>query len=1096
MNASEFVRKWRKADLSERSASQQHFLDLCELVGHPKPAEADPTGESFTFERGARKRSGGDGWADVWKKGFFGWEYKGRHKDLDAACAQLLQYCEALENPPLLVVCDMDLIRIHTHFTNAPTEVHELRLDDLLTADGLDTLRAVFHDPEKLHPTVRADQITAEAAARIAGIAQGLRDRGLEPEKVARFLDRIVFCFFAEDIRLLPDNLLTQILDKTWEQPDRFGGLVAELFSAMAHGGSVFLYDIRHFNGDLFTDAGTLELTTDEIKALREAAELDWSEVDPSIFGTLFERGLDPAKRSQLGAHYTSREDILTLVEPVVMAPLRREWAETKRIVESLLTTGRKTATTEDTENTEKRKKKGKERERGTAKETARETETGGSRSSVPSVVRKLSPARMRKARMEADRILQRFHERLCRVKVLDPACGSGNFLYVTLRRLKDLEKEVIIYASEQGLGPFIPRVGPWQLYGIEINRYAFELAQMVVWIGYLQWVHANGFGITGDPVLRPMQNNFRCMDAILDLTEAANDEGRMTKERRGHEPEVLPRTREEAVRVPENRETEAAPLAREPVWPKVDFIVGNPPFLGTRFLRRELGDEYVDRLHSLWQDRLGRAVDLCCYWFEKARAQIEKGRCRRAGLLATQAIRGGANREVLKRIKESGEIFFAESDRPWILDGANVHVSMVGFDDGEDAQRLLDGCPATAINTNLSSAADVTQARRLTESTSLAFMGTTKQGAFDIEDTIALPWLAEPNPQGCPNSDVLVPWLNGRDVTKGSRSMWIIDLFVLSQEEAAFYALPYAYLDKNVRLFREASPRDWYRSEWWQLYAQRADMRKALGPLRRFLVTPRVTKHRLFAWVVPPCCPDCQLIVFARSDDYFFGVLHSRLHEVWARAQGTQLRERESGFRYTPTTCFETFAFPWPPGEEDQDDPLVRDIAAAAKELNDLRERWLNPPEWTRTEVLEFPGTIGGPWDRFIVEPPAGTGCGSPVPQSWDGKRNLSPETTDDGSATDTPRIGMVRYPRLVPRDEDCAKKLKKRTLTNLYNERPTWLDLAHRRLDEAVCAAYAAASPHAAAAAVPHPWTADMTDEAILENLLALNLERAGGD
>ena len=224
--------------------------------------------------------------------------------------------------------------------------------------------------------------------------------------------------------------------------------------------------------------------------------------------------------------------------------------------------------------------------------------------------------------------------------------------------------------------------------------------------------------------------------------------------------------------------------------------------------------------------------------------------------------------------------------------------------------------------------------------------------------------------------------------------------------------------------------------------------MRLAIGKLSRYITTPRVSKYRIFVWMPLVVLPDDGLFVFARDDDAFFGVLHSRIHEIWSLAQGTQLREKESGFRYTPTTCFETFPLPQPTEAQSQA------IAAAAKELNDLRENWLNPPEWTRVETLEFPGTVGGPWDRYID------------PATVEGRHDF--------------KIGTVRYPRLVPRDAECATRLKKRTLTNLYNARPTWLDLAHRKLDAAVAAAYG--------------WPADLTDDAILERLLALNLERTG--
>ena len=233
--------------------------------------------------------------------------------------------------------------------------------------------------------------------------------------------------------------------------------------------------------------------------------------------------------------------------------------------------------------------------------------------------------------------------------------------------------------------------------------------------------------------------------------------------------------------------------------------------------------------------------------------------------------------------------------------------------------------------------------------------------------------------------------------------------------------------------------------------------MRRGIAPLDRFIVTPTTSKHRVFAWLRHPVLPDHKLIVFVRQDDYCFGILHSQAHEVWCKGIGTQLRERESGLNYNVESSFETFPFPRPtPAQEAA-------IAAAAKELNELRERWLNPPEWTETRVLEFPGSKVGPWARHV-----------------------DPKTVDAKSG-----VGLVRYPRLEPRDADCAARLKKRTLTNLYNERPAWLDLAHKKLDAAVAAAYGWVRP--ARAHEPEQPETDLTDEQILERLLALNLERA---
>ena len=904
MNVAEFIAKWRKVELKERSAAQEHFLNLCSLLEHPTPAE-DPTGENFCFEKGVQKHGGGDGFADVWKKNCFGWEYKGKAKDLDAAYDQLLRYRDALANPPYLVVCDLDRILVHTNFTGTVSQAHEIALEKLGEPQNLEILRAVFAGSEKFKPGKTSEAITQEAAEQIAAIAQTMRARGLDSAEVAHFLDRVVFCMFAEDIGLLPDHVFTRIAEKSGGDPVRFRRLLGQLFEAMATGGDFGMEAIRHFNGNLFNGATVPELTAGEAAQIAAAALLEWSAIEPSIFGTLFERGLDPEKRAQLGAHFTGKADIEKVIEAVVMQPLRREWDEARQGIDAALASPRK------------------------------------------------------KGKAEAEAVLQRFLARLQAVRVLDPACGSGNFLYVALQKLKDLEKEASIHSSNAGLGAVLPMVGPWQLHGIEINPYAHDLAQMTVWIGWLQWRKFNGFGSPEEPILRAIPGNFQNKDAILDLSDPA------------------------------------AP--KEPDWPKVDFIVGNPPFLGGNRIRQELGDDYVEALFKLYKDRVPAFADLCCYWFEKARVHIENDGAKRAGLLATQGIRGGANREVLKRIKESGDIFWAVSDQDWILDGATVHVSIAAFDDGSEKTRTLDGQAVATINPDLTSAADVTQARILKENQGISFQGPSPKGSFDIDEATARAMLvATGNPNKRPNSDVVRPVASAVDLVRGSRGCWTIDFAVLPMDEAAQYEAPFEYAKREVYPVRSKNRRESYAQKWWQYAEARPGMRAALKGLPRFIATPRVSKHRLFVWMKQEVLANDGTIVFARSDDYFFGILHSHVHEVWARAQGTQLREEKSGARYTPTTSFETFPFPKPtPAQEAA-------IADAARELVAKRDEWL------------------------------------------------------------------------------AGKDAKPRHLTRLYNERPTWLDLAHQKLDAAVFAAYG--------------WDPALPDAEILEKLLALNQERAG--
>lgn len=383
-------------------------------------------------------------------------------------------------------------------------------------------------------------------------------------------------------------------------------------------------------------------------------------------------------------------------------------------------------------------------------------------------------------------------------------------------------------------------------------------------------------------------------------------------------------------------------------------------------------------------------------------------------------------------------------SDRDWILDGANVHISMVGFDGGTERVRTLDGQVVGTIHPNLTAAADVTRARPLTANRGIGFMGDTKGGGFDISFDTASRMLRTPNINGRPSSDVITPWCNGKDVTQRGRDVWVIDFGTdMSEAESSLYETPFEYVREHVYPERKSNKRDAYRLKWWLHVEPRSGMRRVLAPHSRFLVTPNVTKHRLFVWMEPPVLADHQLIVFGNSEDYVVGVLHSRAHELWARSQGTQLREAESGFRYTPTTCFESFPFPEPFAA------LRQKIASAANDLDRLRNQWLSPPEWTTTEELCFPGSADGPWKRYVrdVDPVSG--------------------------------IGTVRYPRIVPKNADFGMKLKARTLTNLYNEQPAWLKTAHRKLDEVVFAAYG--------------WKPDISDEEVLAHLLALNLERA---
>jgi type II restriction/modification system DNA methylase subunit YeeA len=922
INPQEFVAKWSNVALTERASSQPHFEDLCRLLDQPTPTDADPTGEFYTFEKGAEKTpgltSGKRGWADVWKKGYFAWEYKGPHANLDKAFQQLQQYQVSLENPPLLVVSDIQTIQVHTNFNNSVKRVTTVSLDDLLVPEKLDQLRRVWTEPEAFRVDETPEQVTEKAAQEFARLARLLRQRGEDPDRAAHFLIRILFCLFAEDVRLLPESLFSKLVAATRTRPGEFTTPLRQLFGAMQSGGFFGADRVLHFDGGLFDDAEVLELDAEGMRILSRLTRLDWGSIEPAILGTLFERSLDPNTRAHLGAHYTSREDILTIVEPVLMAPLRRRWAEVREQAQNLA--------------------------------DRRDAAASGQRTKFNNDLR---------------RLLEAFAEEIAAERVLDPACGSGNFLYVSLKQLLDLENEVIGFADEMGLPKFFPKGGPEQVHGIEINEYAHDLAAATVWIGYIQWLRDNGYGRPAEPILKPLETVTQ-MDAVLDF-----EDGRPV----------------------------------EPEWPEADVIIGNPPFLGGNRVRRELGDDYVDSLFRLYRNRIPATADFVCYWFEKARKQVEAGKAKRAGLLATNSIRGGVNRRVLERIKESGDIFFAESDREWILEGAAVRVSMVGFDNGSESEKVLDGKSVVAINADLTCGLDLTDAPGLRENRNLCFYGSQQKGSFDVTPAKAKSLLSEPNSFGLDARDVVKPALNAAQLLRRTPATWVIDFGVdMPLEKAALYEAPFEYVKQVVYPERENRSERRQREYWWLHARPSPRYREILKKQARYIATPAVSRHHIFVWLDSTVLVDHQLIVFAFDDDYSLGVLQSRVHEVFAVRKGG-FQGAGNDPRYTPSSTFETFPFPWPPGEEPKDDSRVEAIAEAARELDHLRRVWLNP----------------------------------------------------DGAS---------------------EAELKKRTLTRLYSARPTWLENAHKRLDQAVIATYG--------------WPSDISDEGILRNLLALNLER----
>lgn len=598
---------------------------------------------------------------------------------------------------------------------------------------------------------------------------------------------------------------------------------------------------------------------------LLDAARMDWSQIEPAILGTLFERGLNPDMRSQLGAHYTDPATIMKIIKPVIEQPLLAEW----QIVKAKI-----------------------------AKLSPLMKLIGSARTNKPN-----------KEMSEGYQLFRDYLQRLQSFRVLDPACGSGNFLYLALKTLKDLEHRVNLEVESLGLHRELNvEVSPLNVMGIELNPYAAELARVTVWIGEIQWMLSHGYQYRKDPILSSL-DHIENRDAII------NEDG------------------------------------IEAEWPECDAIVGNPPFLGGAKKRRELGDDYFNTLSTIYAGRVADGADLVCYWFDKALNHLQHSNVAFVGLVATNSIRQVSNRHVLERIVGNSTIYEAWSDEPWVNAGAAVRVSLVCF--GSRNEVVLDGNVVPKIYADLRSGADLTSAEPLAENKNTSFFGLALAGKFTIDQARAEAWLAMPNPNGRPNCDVLRPLWNGSDLTGRWDGRWVIDFgAAMGEAEAMLYEAPYAYVLEHVKPVRALNNRSSRAEKWWKHGEARPAMRVALSGLGKYIATSEKSKHRVFTWLSEVVAPDNRLIVIARNDDITFGILSSRVHVVWALAVGSTLEDRPA---YATSTCFDTF--PFPAGLSPSDDLTINPngavIATAALRLNALRENWLNPSIWVDWWVL-----------------------------------------------------------------------------------------------------------------------------------------------
>ena len=1009
MDIPAFIKKWHLASGGERKTKDYFLLDLCTALGVPQPDvgqdrygfEADVLsvhegGKTTTlrvdlYKHGcfileAKQGSNpGDAKAGHGKRGSEAW-----NKSMQNAYGQAVGYARSMDDPPpFLVVCDIGYVfELYADFDRSgyyrpfPNAQKHRRFVADLEVHARD-LRALFLDPLSLDPARAGIKVTREIAEDLAEIAKLLEGKGHPPTLVAKFLMRCLFTMFAEAVELLPDDMFTKLLQKNWtKKPESFVGGVEQLWRVMNSGGYYGPELVRHFNGGLFEDPVALPLDEKGLKILLRAAEREWTDVEPSIFGTLLERALDPKERHKLGAHFTPRAYVERLVRPTIEEPLRIEWENAKALTLKL---------------------------------------------------------RDDKKLDVAKEVVHSFHQKLCATRVLDPACGSGNFLYVTLDILKQIESEVLALLVELGeKQEQLIRITPGNFRGIEVKPWGKEIAELVLWIGYLQWHYrTHGKGMPPpSPVLKDY-GNIECRDAVLawDKIELVRDEkGKpvtrwdgVTYKKSVTTGEMIPddKAQSEEYRYINPRSTK---------WPSADFVIGNPPFIGAKNFRNDLGEGYTAALRGVHKD-VPESSDLVMYWWNHAAGLVRDGSLCAFAFISTNSIRQTFNRRTVERHMTSQPpltLSFAIPDHPWVdtSTGAAVRIAMTSarrpgvslwgsLQTVVDEAEYEDGVALVhtkerhgQIRADLTIGPDVASAMPLLSNAGLCFQGMKPHGEGFWVDHIQALKLGLERIQDLETH--VRQYRNGRDLTGRPRNMYVIDLFGLGLADVQDrFPEVYQHLLERVKPERDQNKRTTYRDRWWIFAEPRPLMRSAMSGLSRFIATTETAKHRFFVFLDAKLQPDQKLRAFASDDALVIGILSSRIHVLWMLASSSRMGVGNDPV-YNNTRCFAPFPFPISTHAQQQK------IRALGEQLDAHRKR----------QQAAHP-------DLTIT-----------------GMYNVLEKLRANAELTDKDRV------------------INEHGLISL-------LEKIHDDLDAAVFDAYG--------------WPADLTDEQILEKLVVLNAERA---